>query len=61
MALMAGNCADKDATVTFPILNTNAVELTWTLPASYDVPDDGTSATMTCKTTITASRTFTMW
>jgi len=28
--------------------NVNALDITWTLPADYAIPDDGTTAKMTC-------------
>jgi hypothetical protein len=38
------------------------MDITWTLPANYNIPNDGTSATMTCKNTHSGTATsFTMW
>lgn len=50
---VVGNCINKsDGTTGLPIANINALELTWTLPSGYDIPNDGTTATMTCNSEI---------
>jgi len=39
------------------------MDITWKLPANYAIPNDGTSATMTCKNTRSANEvsTFMMY
>jgi hypothetical protein len=40
---------------------TNALDITWTLPAGYDIPNDGTTATMTCAASDATGTTFMVW
>ena len=48
-----GNCLNvADGTSGLPILNINAIELTWTLPAKYNIPNDGTTADLVCKSAV---------
>jgi len=45
-----GNCLTKiaDGTAGLPVANINAIELVWTLPTGYDIPNDGTTADVVC-------------
>lgn len=37
------------------------MDITWTLPAGYDIPNDGTTATMTCRATDATGDKFMVW
>jgi hypothetical protein len=54
--IVGSNCAVNGA-----IRNVNAIELTWTLPASYNVPDIDTKAEIVCATTLDTAIFWTMY
>jgi len=66
IATKGSNCYDAAEDAGRAIPGLNAMDITWKLPANYNIPNDGTTATMTCKNTISSTisndvSSFTMW